>query len=391
MLLTIIMILMQSVSPPVSSASGTSISVLEQADRNSYILGPGDVVTVVIEGGCTEALLVAGVLPWTGCRIGSDGYLSVSGIGAVDVDGLTIEQAQYALQRMVSRFYPSLNITLSLSEPRLLRVSIRGMVDAPGTYVMTSFDRVSDLVKEAGGISAYGSRIGKLYTAAGNTLEVNLHIVHLTGSPVSDPFLSNGISVLFETCKNPVYLLRTSMVYLAAETDVPENISSVETWELGSYDSFESLVNRMGGLPGNVNMSETRIVRNNSHFPVWADSVGIIQQLILPGDTILLVMMNDSITVAGAVIRPGSVIYRPENTVSNYIVAAGGLLPDAGSHISIFRNGKEYETDEYVEDLTLLPGDGINVGYNWFTRNSGLISILGTAVSIGITVYAISK
>ncbi|MCK4504797.1 MAG: SLBB domain-containing protein [Candidatus Aegiribacteria sp.] len=391
MLLTIIMILMQSVSPPVSSASGTSISVLEQADRNSYMLGPGDVVTVVIEGGCTEALLVAGVLPWTGCRIGSDGYLSVSGIGAVDVDGLTIEQAQYALQRMVSRFYPSLNITLSLSEPRLLRVSIRGMVDAPGTYVMTSFDRVSDLVKEAGGISAYGSRIGKLYTTAGDTLEVDLHISSGTGFNVADPFLTNNASVVFDVCTNPVFLLRTELVFPATPDEIPERIHSFETWELAPYDNFESLVVRMGGLPGNVNLSETRIVRNNSHFPVWADSAGILQQLILPGDTILLVMMKNSINVAGAVNSPGCVVYRPENTVSNYIVAAGGLLPDAGSHISIFRNGKEYETDGSVEDLTLLPGDGINIGYNWFSRNSGLISILGTAVSIGITVYAISK
>ena len=391
MLLTIIMILLQSVSSPVSSASGISISVLEQADRNSYVLGPGDVVTVVIEGGCTEALLVAGVLPWTGCRIGSDGYLSVSGIGAVDVDGLTIEQAQYALQRTVSRFYPSLNIALSLSEPRMLRASIRGMVNEPGTYIMTSLDRVSNLVMGAGGISAYGSRIGKLYTADGDTLEVDLHISAGTGFHVADPFLTNNASVVFDVCTNPVFLLRTEFVFSATPDEIPESIQSFETWELAPYDNFESLVVRMGGLPGNVNLSETRIVRKNNHFPVWADSAGILQQLILPGDTILLVMMSNSITVAGAVIRPGSVAYRPESTVSNYIVAAGGLLPDAGSHISIFRNGKEYETDEPVENLTLLPGDGINIGYNWFSRNSGLISILGTTVSIGITVYAMSK
>ena len=391
MLLTIIIILVQSVSPPVSSASGISISVLEQVDRNSYVLGPGDVVTVVIEGGCTEALLVAGVLPWTGCRIGSDGYLSVSGIGAVDVDGLTIEQAQYALQRTVSRFYPSLNITLSLSEPRMLRAGIRGLVNEPGTYILTSLDRVSDLVTEAGGISAYGSRMGKLYTAAGDTLEVDLHISSETGFHAADPFLTNNASVVFDVCTNPVFLLRSDLIYPATLDEIPERIHSFETWELAPYDNFESLVVRMGGLPGNVNLSETRIVRNNSHFPVWADSVGIIQQLILPGDTILLVMMSDSIIVAGAVSNPGSVAYRPESTVLNYIVAAGGLSNEAGANISIYRNGNEFEPGKSVENLTLLPGDGINVGYNWFSRNRDLISFFGTIASIGVTVYAISK
>lgn len=391
MFLTILMILLQSVSPSVSSVSGISISVLEQVDRNSYMLGPGDVVTVVIEGGCTEALLVAGVFPWAESRIGSDGYLSVSGIGAVDVDGLTIEQAQYALQRTVSRFYPSLRITLSLSEPRMLRASIRGMVNEPGTYIMTSLNRVSDLVLEAGGISAYGSRIGKLYTAAGDTLEVDLHISGETGFHTVDPFLTNNSSVLFDVCTNPVFLLRSDLTYPATPDEIPERIHSFETWELAPYDNFESLVVRMGGLPGNVNLSETRIVRNSGHFPVWADSIGILQQLILPGDTILLVMMSDSIVVAGAVSNPGSVVYRPESTVFNYIIAAGGLSNEAGSNISIFRNGIEFEPDRSIEDLTLLPGDGINVGYNWFSRNRDLISVFGTIVSIGVTVYAISK
>ncbi|MCD4847329.1 MAG: polysaccharide biosynthesis/export family protein [Candidatus Aegiribacteria sp.] len=391
MLLTILMILIQSVSPPVSGASGISISILEQADRNSYVLGPGDVVTIVIEGGCTEALLGAGVLPLVSCRIGSDGYLSVSGIGAVDVDGLTIEQAQYTLQRTVTRFYPSLEITLSLSEPRMLRASIRGMVNEPGTYIMTSLNRVSDLVKEAGCISVYGSRIGKLYTSTGDTLEVDLHISSETGFQVADPFLTNNASVVFDVCTNPVFLLRSDLIYPATPNEIPERIHSFETWELAPYDNFESLVVRMGGLPGNVNLSETRIVRNSGHFPVWADSVGILQQLILPGDTILLVLMSDSITVAGAVNSIGSVVYRPESTVLDYIVAAGGLSNEAGSDISIFRNGKEYETNEPAEGLTLLPGDGINVGYNWFSRNRDLISVFGTIVSIGVTVYAISK
>ena len=307
------------------------------------------------------------------------------------MDGLSIEQAQYALQRTVSRFYPSLNISLSLSEPRMLRASIRGMVNAPGTYIMTSLDRVSDLVKEAGGISAYGSRIGKLYTATDDTLEVNLHISAGTGFHSEDPFLTNNTSVVFDVCTNPVFLIRSDLVFPATPDEIPERVHSFETWELAPYDNFESLVVRMGGLPGNVNLSESRIVRNNSHFPVWADSVGIIQQLILPGDTILLVMVSDSIVVAGAVNTPGLVVYRPESTVLNYVIAAGGLSSEASSQISIFRNGKKIESDESPENLTLLPGDGISVGYNWFTRNRNLVSFFGTIVSIGVTIYAISK
>lgn len=388
MLIMIFLLLLQIISAPSSAQEiiGTSMFVLEQVDRNIYVLGPGDVVTVVIEGGCTEVLLGAGVLPWMSCRIGSDGYLSVSGIGAVAVDGLTIDEAQHVLQRSVSNFYPLLNVTLSLSEPRMLRASVRGMVNEPGTYIMTSLDRVSLLVREAGGISAYGSRTGNMFTANGDTLEVNLHIDQLTGSPISDPFLSNGASVLFEACENPVYLLRTSMVYPAAEIDVPEKVSSVETWELGSYDNFEALVSRMGGLPGNVDLSRTRIVRNNAHFPVWADTVGFINQLILPGDTILIVMYSDSIPVGGAVMLPGMVTYRPESTVHQYILAAGG--PEDTANLGgavLLRNGIEMGSGSNILEVKPLPGDAIEVPYNWISQNKDAIIIVSTVFTIWYT------
>lgn len=158
----ILMMILGSVPLSFSSQNllNSESSVLELADRSTYVLGPGDIVSIVVEGGSSQILLGAGVLPWIECTVGGDGYLSVSGIGAVAVNGLTIDEAQQSLQRKAVGYYPSIRIILSLFEPRMLRVSIGGMVDQPVIYQLTALSRVSDAVLIAGGISAYGSRRG---------------------------------------------------------------------------------------------------------------------------------------------------------------------------------------------------------------------------------------
>ena len=383
MLITVLMITLGSVPVQPSqqlTSQGLFISessVLELADRSTYVLGPGDIVSVVVEGGSSQILLSAGVSPWTQCTVGGDGYLSVSGIGAVSVNGITIDEAQCSLQRKASGYYPSIHVTLSLIEPRMLRVNVGGMVDQPGTYQLTALNRVSDAVFLAGGISTFGSRRGTMYSDCGDTLCIDLNIHPGSVSFVSNPFLTNNAGIIIDVCENPVYLLSTA--------------NAIETRELQPFDDFESLLARMGGVSGNISLLDCRIVRAETRIPVWDLEEGFISTELLPGDTIIFVSLQDLITVGGAVGIPGSMPYNPESTVRDYIVTAGGTVSMAGSGITVQRNGREVELDGNVEDSHLLPGDIVNVNYNWFNRNAVLISLITSVVSIGITIYAISN
>ena len=352
-------------------------SVLELADRSSYVLGPGDIVSVVVEGGSSQILLSAGVYPWIQCTVGGDGYLSVSGIGAVSVNGMTIDEAQHSLQRKAAGYYPSISVTLSLVEPRVLRINVGGMVNEPGTYQLTALNRVSDAILAAGGISSYGSRRGAMYSDSGDTLDIDLNIHPHSVSYVSDPFLTNNAGIIIDVCVNPVYLLSTA--------------NALETRELQPDEDFESLLSRMGGVSGNISLSECRIVRDTTMIPVWDQEQGFISTGLLPGDTVIFVSLRDSITVGGAVGVPGSVPYNPESTVRDYIVTAGGTISTAGSGITVQRNGRDPEINGNIEDAHLMPGDVVNVNYNWFNRNAILVSLITSVVSIGITIYAVSN
>jgi len=379
MLISVLTLIIGSLPTPLLSQNPLTpeSSVLELADRSTYELGPGDIVSVVVEGGSSQILLSAGVYPWVECSVGGDGYLSVSGIGAVSVNGLTIDEAQQSLQRKAAGYYPSIRVTLSLFEPRMLRVSVGGMVDEPGIYQLTALHRVSDAILLAGGISTYGSRRGTMYSDCGDTLCVDLNISPGSVSYVSDPFLTNNAGIIVDVCENPVYLLSTA--------------NAMETRELQPQESFESLLARMGGVSGDLSLLDSRIVRDEALIPVWNQEEGFINTELFPGDTIFLVSLRDSITVGGAVGTPGYVPYNPESTVLDYIVAAGGPVNAAGSRINVQRNGRKVEFDGDVEDARLLPGDAVNVSYNWFNRNTAMISLITSAISIGLTIYAISK
>jgi protein involved in polysaccharide export with SLBB domain len=348
-----------------------------QADRDLYLLGPGDYLSAVVEGGSTEALLGAGVIPWAYYAVSGDGYLAVSGVGAACVEGMTINQAQEAFQQKVSRYYPSLRITLSLAQPRVVRMEIRGMVVEPGTYLMSALSRVSDLVTMAGGISTFGSRFGTMITAEGDPVPVDLHVDPLTGSYAADPYLDRGTAVIIGECLSPVYVVSYDLS---------------ETWDCREGETVRSLMEGMGGVTGDFDLSSSRLVTGSGSLAIWTGEEGILEEPLSPGDTLLLVAARMPVFIGGAVNVPGPLEYIPENTVLDYIVLAGGAQVDADVHRTIlYRNGLEVGRGNDV--LTVRPdaGDAIDVPFTWISRNSDFLSLLVSVSSVALTLWAITK
>jgi protein involved in polysaccharide export with SLBB domain len=348
-----------------------------QADRDLYILGPGDYITAVVEGGSTEALLGAGVSPWAYYAISGDGYLAVSGVGAACVEGMTLDQAQETFQQKVSRYYPSLRITLSLAQPRAVRMEIRGMVVEPGTYLMSALSRVSDLVTMAGGISTFGSRFGTMITAEGDTMLVDLHVDPLTGTYMDDPYLDRGTSVIFGECLSPVYVVGYDLS---------------ETWDCREGETVRSLMVGMGGVSGDFNLSSSRLHSGGADLPVWNGEEGILDLPLSPGDTLLLVASRMPVFIGGAVNVPGPLEFIPENTVLDYLILAGGAKVDAAmGGITLYRKGSEIGTGDEILLIRPQAGDAIEVPYTWISRNSSVLSLLISVSSVVLTLWAITK
>ncbi len=360
-------------------------AAFEPADRDGYLLGPGDVLEVTVEGGATPAALASGLSPQAICTVSSDGMLSVSGIGRIEVLDLTIEQAELELARLTRSYYPGIRVGMALSTPRLVRVRASGAVSLPGIYSMYALQSVSDLLVAAGATTAC-SRTGWMHTDS-DSLRFDLRLDPGTHEPTADPLLTGGATVVFETCRNPVFVVGTAVDSISF-TPLP---SSVTAWEVHGPMSLPDFLAMTGGAGVDFDPGQSGLMDDGALLPVWSDS-GLVSLTVSPGDTLYLAQAWASVTVAGAVSHPSAVRWTAELRAVDYVNLAGGLLETSSTGgIRLIRNGETVARGSEASAAVPAPGDIVQVPYSWASRNSRMISILGTLVSVGAILYNLNN
>lgn len=380
-----------TVSDDVTASSDTQMqefSMFEPVDRDDYILGAGDVLQVAVEGGISEAMLISGLSPVSPCQVSGDGVIQISGIGQLDVLGMSITQAEAALQHLVRLYYNRVTVGLSLVQPRTVMVWITGMVMNPGRYSLYSINRVSDLVVSAGGLSSYSSRTGWMVTAEDDSVFVDLHFNPLTGKPVCDPFVHGGSGVVFQLVKSPVYIVRPGVRNYNDSYAVPE----IETWEAFPGETVGDLMYRIGGITGDVDIARSSLITPRGSSPIWIQDVGFSDSTVHAGDTLRLVVQGNDVYVAGAVHQRGIVPCSPGATARVYVERAGGKVFNANlGGTTLTRDGVLIASGDEALETQVLPGDVIEVPYGWVGRHVQEIGILATVVSITSVIINLSR
>jgi len=385
MSLILLLILSATADRPVvqipSAGQAVSIPVaFEPADRDEYVLGPGDVLEVTVEGGATPAALASGLFPQTICTVSSDGMLSVSGIGRIEVLGLTIGQAELELARLTRSYYPGIRVGMALSIPRIVRVRASGAVSSPGIYPMYALQSVSDLLLAAGAATAC-SRTGWMYTDS-DSLRFDLRLDPWTHEPASDPLLTGGSTVVFETCRNPVFIVGTA---------VDSSSISVTAWEVDGPMSLPDFLAMTGGVGADFDPGRSGLMDEGVLLPIWSDG-GLVSMTVSPGDTLFLAQARASVTVAGAVAVPSAVRWTAGLRTVDYVNLAGGLVENSSTGgISLIRNGETVARGSEASAAVPAPGDIIQVPYSWASRHTSMFTILGALVSAGAILYTLNN
>ena len=99
----------------------------------SYLLGPGDRVTIDIYGASQRTVTET---------IARDGSITIPDYGPIALGGLTVSQAKVALKDQLGSRYVSSEIRLTVDGNRTIAVNVVGEVRVPGTYVISSFASV---------------------------------------------------------------------------------------------------------------------------------------------------------------------------------------------------------------------------------------------------------
>ena len=118
------------------------------ATPSDYRLGPGDAVTIEIYGASQETI---------DATITPDGYVTIPGVGPVQLSGLTVAQANSRLRSQVGARYADSQIRLSVGQTRTILVNVMGEVNDPGTYTLSAFSTVFNALYMAGGITDIGT------------------------------------------------------------------------------------------------------------------------------------------------------------------------------------------------------------------------------------------
>ncbi|MDY6915690.1 MAG: SLBB domain-containing protein [Candidatus Cloacimonadota bacterium] len=119
------------------------LQALQQIETSEYKIGRGNIFDVIVMGEPelhTENAIVK-----------NDGFVSLTLIGEVKVDGLTIREAIAEIEKKYSFYLKEPKVSIIPRELKSSTVTIMGKVRDPGNYEISSDMRVLDVIAEARG------------------------------------------------------------------------------------------------------------------------------------------------------------------------------------------------------------------------------------------------
>jgi polysaccharide export outer membrane protein len=121
-------------------------SGFSNAQNNEYLIGPRDILTLIIFAGGEEQRKVD-------LTVSAQGTINVPFIGPISVKGLSIRQLESTITEPLTKDYfvkPQVNIRVK--EYHSLHYYISGAVKSPGMYEMSSKTSLMELLAKAGGV-----------------------------------------------------------------------------------------------------------------------------------------------------------------------------------------------------------------------------------------------
>ena len=322
----------------------------------NYRLGPGDEVIIDIWGASQSTIRQ---------QISPDGTINIQKIGPVNLNGLTIAEANDYLKKTLNKIYNGLNnandptsdIRLTLGSIRTIQINVMGEVVQPGTYSLSSFSTVFHALYRAGGVSDIGSlRNVQLVRNGKNIATIDVYQFIMKGNIQDDVRLQEGDVVIV-----PAYDI---LVKIDGKVKRPMR------FEMKKDENLSTLISYAGGFEADAYTRSLRVVRQNGQ----EYEVNTVKDLdysvykMRNGDVVtaeaILNRFTNKLEIRGAVYRPG--IYQLNgklNTVRELVNEAQGLTGDAFLNRAVLYRQREDLTTEVipVDIKAIMDGTSQNI------------------------------
>ncbi|MBU0507581.1 SLBB domain-containing protein [bacterium] len=303
----------------------------------AYVVGPGDRLAIVFWQPTFAEY------PTT---VNGDGDVLIPYVGLIRVAELTLDEAREKITTAVSKALRVGRVTVSLAEPRRFRVHVTGMVEIPGTYVVSAASRVSDAIALAGGLKRERTFLAGDTASVLRATQRRIEVISRKGERVNYADL-----LLFSrggrTEANP-RLQDGQTIYVpppatsSLQVGVFGAVSNGGLFEYAENERLQTLLAVAGGLTAEADSSSIRILSGNgteTRLDLRGEKKSdALAHLLHPGDRVYITGFPDtsrtgSVTVIGEVANPGGFpIVVGETTLAEILTAAGGLLPSAAAN-----------------------------------------------------------
>lgn len=357
----------------------------------NYKLGPGDEVIIDIWG-TNQATIRQTISP--------EGTINVQDIGLVNLNGMTIKEADAYMRRRLGQIYSvygedaASEIKVTLGNIRTIQVNMMGEVAVPGTYYLSSFSNIYHALHRAGGVSNLGSlREIHLMRNGKKISTIDIYEFILKGKSFEDITLEEGDIIIVPTYK--------------ALVDISGNVKRPMFYELKEGETINSLLDYAGGFSVDAYKNNLRLIRQNGReYKVFTINQPDYSSFVLmDGDALTVGAMLDRfenrIEIKGAVYRPG--VYELGNeisTVRQLVEKAEGIKGDAFTNRALLQREKEDLTLETqaldiasilngsVPDVPLRKNDILYIASIHDLQDLGHITVSGQVAKPGNYVFS---
>jgi polysaccharide biosynthesis/export protein len=351
------------------------------AVNSDYLIGAGDEIIVMLWGETQFRLVI---------KVDREGFLFIPEVGQVFVNGLTLNLLESKLFKVMSQSYSSLKspngkattfLDVSLGKLRSLRIQILGEVSQPGAYI----------------VDPSTTLFSALYYFKGPTKLGSLRDIHLIRNGTKISSIDFYDYLLTGKKPNDVKLQIDDVIFIPRRLktiSINGEVNRPGVYELKPSEQLSDLLELSGGLSITAYLNRAQIDRivpfdKRREFGMDRKSVDINLNLIntdnfkyglQDGDKINIFSILDAtpntVSISGAVVRPGRYDLGEGLNLTQLIDKADGLLGDVYlDRVDIIRITPDLKEEIIKLDL----GKVINSGsdYNFELKGLDKIQVYG--------------
>ncbi|HOT26694.1 MAG TPA: SLBB domain-containing protein [Candidatus Ozemobacteraceae bacterium] len=303
---------------------------------SAYILGPGDDLKIIIWSEMGDETVYD-------VTVNPEGQVYIPIIGLLRVAGSTVGEFEQTVLGSLTGKFAHFKGQVTLTKVRMLQIFVTGEVERPGAMTISALSTAFQALYQAGGPNSRGS-MRKIRVMRGKDVisNIDLYKYLMTGDKSQDVSLESG-DTIFVPPVGPQVVVRGEVVRPAR-------------FELNDEKMLADVLAMAGGIQPSANPRRMKVYRwqgdqRRKILDAGAtDGAGALASFEISGGDEIDVEratedVGNSVTVDGAVLRPGEYAVTEGLTLGDLLKRAGGLKSEeaaaSGQLIRKLEGGRE--------------------------------------------------